>query len=146
MARAPIYTETNAKLLHLGGGFTTGLSLLLFSTSVPELKRHLNTLRWAWWAQCCSCIQRCVMKCICHVTSSALFFFSEFFDCFWISEAKLHISSWKRGSSHLGEFGNELQMCSKTTHQRFPLQVSCIFQCKFWRCSQKQRTPAGKLH
>lgn len=67
-----------------------------FSTSIPELKRQPNTLRWAWWAQWCSYIQRCVMSFTCHVTSSVVFlFFSEFFGCFRISETKEHFPSWE---------------------------------------------------
>lgn len=67
-----------------------------FSTSIPELKWQPNTLHRAWWAQWCSCTQRCVMSCTCHVPSSVLFFnFSEFFDCFWISETKQHFPSWE---------------------------------------------------
>lgn len=71
-----------------------------FSTSIPELKRQLNTLHWAWWAQWCSCTQRCVMRCTCRVTSSAFWFFfyyyfSEFFGCFWISKTKQHFPTWE---------------------------------------------------
>lgn len=96
VARATTHAGINVKLLNLGGGFTMGLSLL------PIF--HLNT-----WAETTakyitlSLVSPVVflhpevcdeVHLSCHIFS-AFFNFSEFFDCFRISETKRHFPSWE---------------------------------------------------
>lgn len=103
---------------------------LPFSTRVPEL--GTNASFWAWWAQCAGVD-------LPHLQQG---FFSELFDCIWISETKLHVPCWQRHSS----LGRPLVInCSCA--QKPPTSISPYR----WVASSKdvflwQRTPADRLY